>query len=113
MTTRRCRCINCIVPPHLLKKLLESPDTRIRDAAQRTLLVTSRLRGQRGVRGFAFTAAAPSEGPANNIRLRKRARLSRLATVARTEDGPPSQDDSVNRAFDGLGADSRFLQGDI
>ncbi len=107
--TTRCRCINCIVPPHLLKKLLENPDTRIRDAAQRTLLVTSRLRGQRGVRGFAFTAATPSEGRRTISDCAKSTSLP-VATVARTEDGPPSQDDAVNRAFDGLGQTRDFYK---
>lgn len=107
--TTRCRCINCIVPPHLLKKLLENPDTRIRDAAQRTLLVTSRLRGQRNVRGFAFTAATPSEGRRTISGCAKSTSLP-TATVARTEDGPPSQDDSVNRAFDGLGQTRDFYK---
>ena len=26
MFTNRCRCINCITPPHILNKLLENPD---------------------------------------------------------------------------------------
>ncbi len=56
--TNRCRCINCITPPHLLKKLLENPDNRIRDAALRTLLTTSRLRGERSVLGIVAFAAA-------------------------------------------------------
>jgi Zn-dependent metalloprotease len=107
--TTRCRCINCIVPPHLLKKLLENPDTRIRDAAQRTLLVTSSLRGQRDVRGFAFAAATPSEGRRTISDCAKSASLP-AATVARAEDGPPSQDDSVNRAFDGLGQTRDFYK---
>ena len=28
MFTNQCRCINCITPPHILKKLIESPDSR-------------------------------------------------------------------------------------
>jgi Zn-dependent metalloprotease len=108
----RCRCINCITPPHLLNRLLESSDNRIRDAAQRTLLATSRLRGERNIRAFvASAAAAPSQARrtisdcANSMSLPS-------ATVVRTEDGPPSQDDSVNRAFAGLGA-TRDFYGEI
>jgi len=110
MTNRRCRCINCITPPYLLNKLLENPDNRIRDAAQRTLLVTARLRGERSIRGLvASAAAAPSEARrtvsdcANSMFLPS-------ATVVRTEDGPPSRDDSANRAFDGLGATRDFYK---
>lgn len=36
MCTKR-RPINCIVPPHILEKMLESQDQRVRDAALRTL----------------------------------------------------------------------------
>ena len=50
MFTNQCRCINCITPPHILKKLLENPDSRIRDAALRTLLrLTLRAQPRSGV----------------------------------------------------------------
>jgi Zn-dependent metalloprotease len=109
MTNRRCRCINCITPPHLLKSLLENPDTKVREAAQRTLLVTSRLRGERKIRGLIGLATAPSEARrtvsdcANSTSLES-------ATVVRTEDGPPSADASANRAFDGLGETREFYK---
>jgi Zn-dependent metalloprotease len=110
MFTNRCRCINCITPPHILNKLLENSDGRIRDAALRTLLVTSRLRGERTVRGLiASTAAASPQGLrtisdcANNTSLP-------AATIGRTEDGSASTDDSVNRAFDGLGETRDFYK---
>jgi Zn-dependent metalloprotease len=106
--TNRCRCINCITPPHLLNKLLESSDSRIRDAALRTLLATSRLRGERNIRAFvASAAAAPSEAR-RTISDCATSTFLPSATVTRAEDGPPSQDDSTNRAFDGLGQTRDF-----
>ena len=106
----RCRCINCITPPHILKKLLENPDSRIRDAALRTLLSTSRLRGERHVRGLvAFAAAAPSEAR-RTISDCAGSTTIQSATVVRTEDGPASTDDSANRAFDGLGNTREFYK---
>jgi len=106
----RCRCINCITPPHLLQHLLESSDTRIRDAAQRTLLVSSRLRGERNIRGLiAFAAGAPSNAR-RTVSDCANSTFLPSATVARTEDGSPSQDDSANRAFDGLGATREFYK---
>ena len=60
MFSNHCRCINCITPPHILKKLLENSDSRIRDAALRTLLTTSRLRGERTIRGLLASAALVS-----------------------------------------------------
>jgi len=106
----RCRCINCITPPHLLQHLLESSNTRIRDAAQRTLLVSSRLRGERNIRGLiAFAAVAPSNAR-RTVSDCANSTFLPSATVARTEDGSPSQDDSANRAFDGLGATREFYK---
>jgi len=106
----RCRCINCITPPHLLQHLLESSDTRIRDAAQRTLLVSSRLRGERNIRGLiAFAAGAPSNAR-RTVSDCANSTFLPSATVVRTEDGSPSQDDSANRAFDGLGATREFYK---
>jgi len=109
MTNRRCRCINCVTPPYLLNKLLESSDTRIREAAQRTLLVTSRLRGERKVRSLLALAAAPSEARRTVSDCANSTSLS-SATLARTEDGSPSSDESVNRAFDGLGDTRDFYK---
>lgn len=108
--TNRCRCLNCITPPHILKKLLEHPDSRIREAALRTLLSTSRLRGERHVRGLAaFAAAAPSQGR-RTISDCAASTSTQSATVVRTEDGPGSTDDAVNRAFDGLGNTRDFYK---
>lgn len=110
MFSSRCRCINCITPPHVLKKLLDNNDSRIRDAALRTLLSTSRLRGERKIRGLVAAAAAPSSHGRRTISDCGNSTLLGSATVARTEDGPKSKDDSVNRAFEGLGDTRDFYQ---
>lgn len=107
---RRCRCLSCITPPHLLQKLLESDDSRIREAALKTLMTSARFRGERAVRAFvAAAAAAPSHGRRTVFDCANGTFLPQ-ATVARTEDGPASSDDSVNRAFDGLGATREFFK---
>ena len=110
MLSKRCRCINCITPPHVLKHLLENSDSRIRDAALRTLLATSRLRGERAVRGLIASAAAGSaHGRRTIFNCARRTRLP-SAKVMRTEDGPASADESVNRAFAGLGETRDFYK---
>jgi Zn-dependent metalloprotease len=97
------------MPPHILKKLSESPDAKIRDAAFKTLLTTARLRGVRSVRGLVAFAAAPAGARrtvfdcANGTNLRS-------ATLARNEDGPASNDETVNRAFNGLGTTRKFYK---
>jgi Zn-dependent metalloprotease len=110
MFSNHCRCINCITPPHLLKKLLENSDSKIRDAALRTLLTTARLRGERNVRGLLASAAAGSSQGRRTISDCGNSISLPAATIARTEDGPASADDSVNRAFDGLGQTREFYR---
>jgi len=105
--TRKCRCVNCITPPHLLKKLLESKDKEIRQTALSTLLATAQLRGERTVRATVGFLAAPASGRRTIYDCRTSTVLS-SAVQTRTEDGPASADDSVNRAFDGLGQTRKF-----
>jgi Zn-dependent metalloprotease len=106
---RTCRCLNCITPPHLLQKLLESKDKDIRQAALNTLMSTARLRGERAVRATAGFLAAPSIGRRTIYDCRNSMNLS-SATLARTEDGMESKDESVNRAFEGLGFTREFYK---
>ena len=104
------RCLNCITPPHILEKLLESKDKDIRQAALNTLLTTARLRGERAVRGaLAFAAAGPA-GARRTIFDCRNGTFLPSAVLARTEDGAPSADESVNRAFDGLGSTRDFYR---
>src|SRR4051794_21366926 len=107
--TRNCRCLSCITPPHLLRKLLESQDQGIRQAALNTLLTTERLRGARAVRSTLAPAIAPTDGRRTIFDCRNSAVLA-SAVLVRTEQGAASADDSVNRAFDGLGATREFYK---
>jgi hypothetical protein len=43
------RGLNCIMPPHLLDRLVQSDDRDVRDAAIRTLVASAQMRGQRSV----------------------------------------------------------------
>ncbi|KAB1990174.1 M4 family metallopeptidase [Streptomyces triticiradicis] len=107
--TRTCH-LNCIIPPHILEKLLRSDESEVRQAALDTLLTTSRLRGERGVRAsFAGAAAAPGGGQRTVFDCKNRTFLL-SAVLARSEDGAESADGSVNRAFDGLGATRDFYR---
>jgi len=44
---RSCRCLNCITPPHILKRLLQSSAPDVHNAALSTLLTTAEPRGER------------------------------------------------------------------
>jgi Zn-dependent metalloprotease len=104
-----CRCLNCITPPYLLKKLLESSDGNIRETALNTLLATAQLRGERAVRGSTGLLTASGGGRRTIFDCRNSVNLS-AASVARSEDGEVSNDESVNLAFDGLGTTRDFFQ---
>ncbi|MFI9237489.1 M4 family metallopeptidase [Streptomyces sp. NPDC053079] len=106
--TRTCR-LNCIIPPHLLDKLLRSEDSDVHQAALDTLLTTARLRGERTVRASFAGAATPGNGRRTLFDCRN-GRLLPSAALARPEDGPASADGSVNRAFDGLGTTRDFYR---
>ena len=104
-----CRCPQCITPPHLLMKLLQSTDKDIRQAALNTLMATSNLRGRRSLRASLAFAATPGDGRRTISDAQSGTDLS-AARVARSEDGPASSDASVNRAFDGFGATREFYK---
>lgn len=106
-----CRCLNCITPPHILKRLMESRNEDVRKAALATLLGTERLRGQRSLRatlGLGI-AGAPSNGRRSIFDCGHSVRLMD-AKLVRTEQGPASPDPSVTQAFNGLGATRDFYQ---
>ena len=104
-----CRCANCIMPPHILRRLLDSKNAKIRQAALNTLLGTARLRGERSVRAATFAPLAPTNGRRTIFDARHSNDLT-SAVVARSEDGPPSSDGTVNRAYDGFGATNDFYK---
>lgn len=104
-----CRCINCITPPHVLKRLLESKSEDVRRAALSTMMSTAFLRGRRDAyAGLAFPTAAPGTGRRSIFDCRGSDSLA-SAQLIRSEGGPPSKDSSVNRAFDGFGEVRKFF----
>jgi Zn-dependent metalloprotease len=108
--TSALHLLNCITPPHVLRKLLESDELDIREAALSTLLSNARLRGERAVRAsFAGAVTSPTSGRRTIFDCQNRTYLP-SAVLARSEDGPESADNSVNRAFDGLGTTRQFYK---
>jgi Zn-dependent metalloprotease len=109
--TRTCRCLNCIIPPHLLRRLLESQSREVRQAALNTLMSSARLRGQRSLRAtFGIgLSAAPTEGRRSIFDCENRARIPG-AVLVQTEQGEASSDKTVTRAFEGLGITREFYR---
>ncbi|WP_433295562.1 M4 family metallopeptidase [Actinoplanes sp. CA-030573] len=100
--------LNCITPPYILSRLLDSDNQAIREAALNTLLTTARLRGQRDVRGpMAAAVATPGDGRRTIFDCKHGTYLPR-ARIARSEGDEPVSDAPVNRAYDGFGATKDF-----
>jgi Zn-dependent metalloprotease len=103
------RSLNCITPPHILQKLLESADSGLREAAMGSLLSTTELRGERNVRALSALTATPDTGRRTVYDCRT-SKVLTSAALARTEDGAPSSDAIVNQAFDGFGKTRGFYK---
>lgn len=108
MTTRAAH--NCIMPPFILSKLLESDDENVRNAALSTLATSAQLRGRREASGaMRSVAAAPARGRRTIFDAHEREDFL-AAELVRGETSAVSTDESVNRAFDGLGTTRKFYQ---
>ncbi|WP_328619062.1 M4 family metallopeptidase [Streptomyces sp. NBC_00354] len=106
----RTRPVNCIIPPYILDKLLESEDREVREAALDTLLTTARLRGERAVRASLAGAAATAGNGRRTIFDCEQGVSLPNAVLVRPEDGPESADPALNQAFDGLGLTRDFYK---
>ncbi|MFI1991735.1 M4 family metallopeptidase [Actinoplanes sp. NPDC020271] len=102
--------LNCIMPPFILTRLLDSDNADIRKAALSTLLTTAQLRGERTVRNLiARVLAVPGDGR-RSIYDCKHSTILPSARMMRSEDDEPVKDAAINQAFDGFGATRTFYR---
>src|SRR5262249_22516728 len=97
------RPLACIVPPHVFQKLLESKDRRLREAAMRTLLMSTQIRSQRTL--LALLPGATSAGTKRRTiyDARNAEPDPPSGVLVRGEGDNPAKDSAVNEAYDGLG----------
>lgn len=94
--------LNCVVPPRLLWRLVDSDDVHVCAAAMGTLLTTARLRGQRERLAATF---APAGGGGLHRGIFDAGGGSVVAgKLVRGEAGPASIDRTVNEMYDAFGA---------
>jgi Zn-dependent metalloprotease len=94
--------LQCIVPPHIAKKLAESKDPLIRARALRALATGGSFRGRRE----AFSAlghVVPGQGKQRSIYDAKNG-THLPGDLTRKEGGSATDDAAANEAYDGLGA---------
>ncbi|QMU68213.1 M4 family metallopeptidase [Streptacidiphilus sp. P02-A3a] len=96
-----------IVPPHLLERLVHDADEAVRAAARLSLELDALHRRQRA--GRTPTVPAPAQPPAPPTPTAQRTihdgrhQQPLPGPVVRTEGSAPVADQSVDRAYDGLG----------
>ena len=101
--------LQCIVPPYMMKKLVESDNSAAREAALQTLIADAGIRGTRETRAMTRGVTGSSSGQRSIYDARNSFDLS-SAELIRSEGDPAVNDDSVNRAFDGFGTTRDFLE---
>lgn len=105
------RCsINCIVPPHILLKLLESKDRKMREIALNTLLASTQIRAKRDLLSLMPNATAAGEKRRTIFDAKNSEDDPPQGVRIRGEDDPPVGDTAVNEAFEGLGATYDFYK---
>ncbi|MER7788054.1 M4 family metallopeptidase [Streptomyces sp. NPDC097640] len=95
-----------IVPPHVLDKLARAEDPALAEPARRTLERDALERTRRRittVRGAAAPTGAPSDKPKRTI-FDAGHQETLPGKKVRAEGAPATSDDTVTRAYDGLGA---------
>jgi Zn-dependent metalloprotease len=112
---KKRRPINCIVPPHILEKLLGSPNDDVRKAALRTLTTSARIRGEREILGpirsaFAVNAVGQLRRSIHDAQHQRLPPSSMPGLLVRSEGQAAVSDKSVNRAYDGLGKTYDFFK---
>jgi Zn-dependent metalloprotease len=95
--------LHCIVPPHMLKEIVERGDTAQKEWALETLAVSARIRGNREILG-ELLGLFPSAGD-EKVRTVYDARGGEALPGVRVrgEGDPSSKDEAVNEAYDGAG----------
>jgi Zn-dependent metalloprotease len=93
----------CIIPPHLVRKLAESRDPQIRARALQSLALSSRIRGRRDVYAAIAMPSVGNQGLHRTI-FDAGNTTDLPGTQVRAEGGAATGDQSVNEAYDGLGA---------
>jgi Zn-dependent metalloprotease len=108
--------LQCILPPHILRKIAESSDAELRAAALATLELDHKFRlaraesaARRGGRALRpITLARTGGKPRRTIYDAHHAKPQTPHDVARAEGQPAVADLAVNQAYDGLGFTYRY-----
>ncbi len=101
--------LHCILPPHILRALLASTNSTVRNSALHTVMLTAKLTAQRSfmpIKMQSLQDAVPSHGLQRTIF----SQAGNFTQRVRTEGMPPVTDPAANEAYDGLGNTYTFYK---
>jgi Zn-dependent metalloprotease len=106
---RRCCPVNCIVPPYILRRLMQSDNAEYRRIALETMLATVHLRAERRLTQFNGIARSLAGEKRRTVFDCKHGTRPAQAKIVREEGKAAVKDRPVNDAFDGLGLTYDFF----
>jgi Zn-dependent metalloprotease len=100
----------CIIPPDILKRVVENGTDRQRQWALEELTEASRLRGQRDVAGFIAPFATIAAGTKRRTIYDAASTTALPGTLVRGEGDPSNGDVAADEAYDGSGTTYDFFK---
>jgi Zn-dependent metalloprotease len=100
--------IQCIVPPHMLREIIQKGDASQQTWALQTLAVSAQIRGRREILG-QLPVATPAGTKRRTVYDAKHAQQA-PGTLVRGEGDPASSDVAANEAYDGAGKTFDFYE---
>ena len=94
---------HCIVPPYMLRAILQNGDSRQQALAWSTLTDSEQFRGERRLLNALLPLAVPPGGKNRSV-YDARHRYDLPGKLVRSEGKPRSKDPRVNEAYDGAGS---------
>lgn len=96
--------IHCILPPHMVERIIENGKGAQVERAMQTLNVSGEIRGLRQSLSEIAKKAATAVGDKDRVVYDAQNGSTLPGTLVRSEGDPPSADTAVNEAYDGAGA---------
>jgi len=96
--------INCIVPPHMVDKIIENGGEAQMDRARQTLDVSNEIRGLRQSLAVGARKAAVAEGEKKRLIYDAENGSTLPGKLVRGEGEPATGDPAADEAYDGAGA---------
>lgn len=101
--------IYCIIPPHMLKSMIQHGDQKLREWALKTMTATEQFRGRRVAVG-ALSTISVSAGEKRRTIYDGRNGYDLPGMLVRGECDPASDDQAVNEAFNVTGTTYDFFK---